>query len=265
MTIYYEQSGHGPDVILIHGWGLHGGIWTDVTHALAKHYRVIVPDLPGHGRSREFFPHPFSAEVLAEEVHRVLPMPAVWVGWSLGGFVALAAAQQFSSVAKLALIGATPKYVQGDGWTQAMPLSVLEQFARNLEQDYAGTLNRFLSLQVSAGEERGVLRRLREEMFRYGEPPTAALHAGLRLLKEDDRRAALPGLSVPALILHGDRDRIAPPGAARYLAEHLPQARLEMIRGGGHAPFLSHPMEFVEKLKDFIENGGTSEAGLPGP
>lgn len=253
MTIYYEQSGHGPDVVLIHGWGLHGGIWTDVARELVGRYRITVPDLPGHGRSRDFLPREFNAEVLAEEVQRVLPGPAVWAGWSLGGFVALAAAQQFSGVAKLALVGATPKYVQGDGWTQAMPLSVLEQFARNLEQDYVGTLNRFLSLQISAGEERDVLRRLREEMFRYGEPPTEALHAGLRLLKEDDRRTALRGLALPTLVVHGDRDRIAPPGAARYLAQNLPRARLEIVPGAGHAPFLSHPRHFIQKLKGFID------------
>ena len=252
MNIFYEQSGHGPDVVLVHGWALHGGIWTDVARELAKHHRVTVPDLPGHGRSQQFLPGEFSAETLAEEVQRVLPGPAVWVGWSLGGFVALAAAQQFPTVAKLVLVGATPKYVQGDGWPHAMPLSVLEQFVRNLEQDYVGTLTRFLSLQVAAGEERGVLRRLREEMFRYGEPSTTALHAGLQLLKEDDRRAALRGIASPTLVLHGERDRFAPAGAARYLAQHLPQARLEMIPGAGHAPFLSHPALFLEKLKDFL-------------
>jgi len=253
MTLYYEAHGHGPAVVLVHGWGQHGGIWTDVARELAAHARVIVPDLPGHGRSRNFLPREFTAEILAGEVQRVLPGPAIWVGWSLGGFVALAAAQEFPhAVAKLVLVGATPKYVQGDGWPHGMPVSVLEQFARNLEQDYVGTLTRFLSLQVAAGEERAVLRRMREEMFRYGEPPTTALHAGLRLLKEDDRRAALRGIAQPALVIHGERDRIAPPGAARFLAEHLPSARLEMIPGAGHAPFLSHPAEFLEALKGFI-------------
>jgi len=253
MTLYYESHGHGPAVVLVHGWGSHGGIWTDVARGLAAHCRVTVPDLPGHGRSRHFLPREFTAENLAEEVHRVHPDPATWVGWSLGGFVTLAAAQQFPhAVAKLALVGATPKYVQADGWPYAMPQAVLEQFARNLEQDYAGTLTRFLSLQVAADEDRSVLRRLREEMFRYGEPPTAALHAGLRLLRDDDRRAALRGIAQPALVLHGERDRIVPVGAARFLAEHLPSARLETIPGGGHAPFLSHPALFLEKLRGFV-------------
>jgi pimeloyl-[acyl-carrier protein] methyl ester esterase len=43
-------------------------------------------------------------------------------------------------------------------------------------------------------------------------------------------------------------------GAAKYLAQHLPQARLEILPGAGHAPFLSHPEIFLEKLKDFIRD-----------
>jgi pimeloyl-[acyl-carrier protein] methyl ester esterase len=253
MTLYYEQHGHGPDVVLIHGWAQHSGLWTDVARALSADFRVTVPDLPGHGRSRDFLPREFTADRLAEEVQRVLPGPAIWVGWSLGGFVALAAAQRDPEMAaKLVLVGATPKYVQSPDWPHAMSLAVLEQFAQNLEQDYVATLERFLSLQMAAGEDRAVLRRLRDEMFRHGEPPTAALHEGLRLLREEDRRAALSGIAVPTLVVHGERDRITPVGAARFLAAQLPDARLELVPGAGHAPFLSHTEHFLAKLKDFM-------------
>jgi pimeloyl-[acyl-carrier protein] methyl ester esterase len=151
-------------------------------------------------------------------------------------------------------VDATPKYVQSPDWPHAMPPSVLEQFAQNLEQDYAGTLERFLTLQMAAGEDRGVLRRLRDEMFRYGEPVTAALHAGLRLLKEEDRRDVLDGIDAPALVVQGERDRLVPMGAARFLVEHLPQARLAPVPGAGHAPFLSHPAVFLEKLGEFMRD-----------
>ena len=265
MSIYYEQSGHGPDVVLVHGWGLHGGIWSDVARELSAQCRVTVPDLPGHGRSREFRPREFTADSLAAEVQRVVPGPAIWVGWSLGGFVALAAAQRYPlAVAKLVLVGATPKYVQSPDWPHAMSPTVLEQFAQNLEQDYAATLDRFLSLQMAAGEDRAVLRRLRDEMFRHGEPPAAALREGLQLLKEEDRRAALSGIAMPALVIHGERDRITPVAAARFLAGSLPQARLELVPGAGHAPFLSHPSLFTAQLKEFIQYGKTSERSEQG-
>jgi pimeloyl-[acyl-carrier protein] methyl ester esterase len=252
MTLYYERSGHGPDVVLVHGWGLHGGVWADVARGLSKEFRVTVPDLPGHGRSRDFRPHEFTPEVLAEEVRRVLPGPAVWTGWSLGAFVALGAAQQSPrAVEKLVLVGATPKYVQSADWPHAMSLAVLQQFARSLEQDYVATLTRFLSLQTG-GEDREVLRRLREEMFRHGQPPVAALRDGLRLLETEDRRAALPAITAPALVVHGERDRFAPVAAARFLAGHLAHARLEIVRGAGHAPFLSHPALFLEQMRGFL-------------
>ena len=62
----------------------------------------------------------------------------------------------------------------------------------------------------------------------------------------------LSQVATPALVIHGGRDRLAPVGAARFLAEHLPRARLEIVAGAGHAPFLSHPALFLEKLKGFI-------------
>ena len=167
--------------------------------------------------------------------------------------MALAAAQRYpQAVAKLVLVGATPKYVQSADWPHAMPITVLEQFALNLEQDYVATLDRFLSLQLAAGEDRTVLRRLRDELFRHGEPPAAALHQGLQLLKQEDRRAALPGIALPTLVVHGERDRITPVGAARFLAAQMPRAQLELVPGAGHAPFLSHTPQFVKKLKAFL-------------
>ena len=260
MTIYYEQSGHGPDVVLVHGWGSHGGVWTDIARELVKEFRVTVPDLPGHGRTRDFAPHAFTPEDMAEQIRRVLHGPAIWVGWSMGGLVTLGAAQNLAhAVAEIVLVNATPKYVQSPDWPHAMPPMVLEQFAQNLAQDYVGTLERFLTLQTAAGEDREVLRRLRHEMFRYGEPVTAALHAGLRLLKEEDRRDVLGGIETPALVIQGERDRLVPMGAARFLAQHLPRARLAPVPGAGHAPFLSHPAVFLHKLKDFIQWGKTSE------
>lgn len=253
MTLYYDQHGHGPDVMLVHGWGLHGGVWADVAHELSAHCRVTIPDLPGHGRAREILPRAFTPEVFAEEVQRVLSGPATWVGWSLGALVALSAALRFpQSVTKIVLVGATPKFTRSAEWPYATKPEVLDQFAHDLEHDYLTTLTRFLSLQVSAEEDRAVLRRLREELFRYGKPAAAALRAGLRLLMEADYRTVLPDISAPALVIHGERDQLVPVGAARYLAEHLPQARLEIIPRAGHAPFLTHSPLFLDKLKGFI-------------
>ena len=260
MNIYYEQQGQGPDVVLLHGWSFHGGVWADVARALSINYRVTVFDLPGHGRSRDAVPSEFTPEVLADTVRRVVPGPAIWIGWSLGGFIALAAAQHHpEQLSKLVLVGATPKYVRSADWPHAMLPSVLAQFAQDVETDYAATFTRFLSLQSAAGEDRDMLRKLRDELFLYGEPAKGALRGGLQLLRDEDRRAVLPGINIPTLVIHGERDRLVPVGAAQYVASHLPDARLEIIPGAGHAPFLSHPSVFMQKLNEFVQYDKTSE------
>lgn len=255
MTLYNIVHGQGPSVVLLHGWGLHGGVWNDVTSALSAHGRIIVPDFPGHGRSREFVPRAYTSAIFAEEIKRLLAGPAVWVGWSLGALVTISAAQLFPDfVTKIALVGATPKFARTADWPYATRSEVLNQFAHDLENDYVPTLTRFLSLQVSKEDDRTVLRQLRETLFRYGEPSATALLAGLKLLMEEDHRLAIPTIDVPTLIIHGERDQLVPVGAARFMATQMKQARIEIFPRAGHAPFLTHNSLFVERLKDFIHD-----------
>lgn len=252
MTLYYETFGQGPAVVLVHGWGLHGGIFAELAAELSRAHRVTVVDLPGHGRS------PLDGEMslapIADRVAALVPEPATWLGWSLGGFVALDAALRHAPrVARLVLVGATPRFVQAADWTAAMTPETFAQFGAGLGSDYRGTLMRFLSLQAgndAAG--RAVIKRLRGELAAHGEPQPAALAAGLSILERTDLRAELGRVQAPALVLHGGHDRLAPPAAGEYLAAHIPRARFRMLPGGGHAPFLSRPAAFREALGAFL-------------
>ena len=257
MTIYIEEQGQGPAMVLVHGWGLHGGIWGDLPTRLAQHHRVCVVDLPGHGRSRG---HPFPQDLkeLAGELAGMLAQrlagPAIWVGWSLGGLVAMTVALQFpTQVARLVLVSCTPRFVRGPDWPAAMSPEVLTAFAQELTLEYRATLQRFLSLQMgmdAAG--RALLKTLRLEMFRHGEPDADALIGGLALLRDTDLRPRLPEITCPSLILHGEHDRLASVAASEYLQAHLGNAQRACLARAGHAPFLSHPDEFRELLQDFL-------------
>jgi pimeloyl-[acyl-carrier protein] methyl ester esterase len=247
-----EQQGDGPDMVFVHGWGMHGGIWGDLPARLADRFRVTVVDLPGHGRSRDV-PDPYTLETLAGALGQCIPGPATWVGWSLGGLAVLKYAQRAPlAVQKLVLVGTTPSFVQRPGWRPAMTAGLLEQFSAELAQDWRATLQRFLSLQLGTDEaSRALLRTLRREMFRHGDPQPGALLAGLAILHDTDLRDVLAQIRMPALIIHGGRDRLAPPAAADYLCAHMPDARLALIGDAGHAPFLSHAQRFEELLTDF--------------
>lgn len=249
MMLWHERLGSGPDLVLVHGWGLHGGIWGELPERLAQHFRVTTLDLPGHGRSRAAG-ESFSLSTFTDRVAALCDTPAIWLGWSLGGLVALNAALSHpQKVAKLVLVGTTPKFVQSPEWPHAMPAEVFADFACSLTQDFRATLLRFLSLQVGNNETaRALLKQLRAEMYAHGEPLPEALAAGLAILEQTDLRARLAEIRVPALVMHGSHDRLAPPAAGEYLAAQLPQARLLRLEGAGHAPFLSHVDSFADAV-----------------
>ena len=75
---------------------------------------------------------------------------------------------------------------------------------------------------------------------RTASPTGRALAAGLGILREADLRDALPRITLPALVIAGEHDRLTPPEAGRALASGLPAARFRLVERSGHAPFLSH-------------------------
>lgn len=238
------------ELILLHGWGLQRAVWQPVLPLFAATIRARALDLPGHGTAA--MTTPYTLDALAQSLlAQQTAARACWLGWSLGGLVALAAAQAAPArVEKLILVATTPRFVQAPDWSCAMPATQLQQFAHGLAADYANTVLRFLSLQVSA-EERPTLRALRAAATRTP-PQPAALHAGLELLAATDVRAALAHIAQPVLIVHGTRDTLARPQAAEALAAALPHAELRLIDGAGHAPFLSHPSAFADAVNAFL-------------
>lgn len=253
MTIHVERHGQGPDIVLAHGWGLHAGIWSELATTLAQRFTVSAIDLPGHGRSRESV-MPARLTDLTDMVVEQVPSPAIWLGWSLGGLVALDAARRYPQrVWKLVLTAATPRFVQAPDWSAAMAPGVFSGFAENLRTDYRGTLMRFLSLQIGGDDEgRALIKRLRSGLFAHGEPQPQSLANGLAMLEATDLRRELAAISTPALVVHGQLDRLVPPAAGEYLVAQLPHARLALLAGAGHAPFLTQPQRYGELVREFL-------------
>ncbi|HEX7992149.1 MAG TPA: pimeloyl-ACP methyl ester esterase BioH, partial [Stenotrophomonas sp.] len=180
---------------------------------------------------------------------------AVWCGWSLGGLVALHGAATLPQVRGLAMLAATPRFVRDADWPNAVEPVVFEQFGRDLEQDYRGTLERFLALDVMGSQHaRSELRTLRDALVERGEPAQRALHEGLALLEHSDLRGGLPGLHKPGLWIGGQRDRLVPSKAMHQAAALAPAGlhSAHTIEGGGHAPFLGHADHVAGLLQQFV-------------
>ncbi len=159
-------------------------------------------------------------------------------------------------VTGLSLVASTPKFVQGDGWDCAMPVATFHAFADALGADPGATLMRFLGLQVKGAEHaRDTLKLLRAELASRPAASGSGLRQGLDLLLETDLRARLGQLVCPTHWLFGSRDTLVPSALQARLREVLPQARLDVIEGAGHAPFLSHPWESLQVLLESIDAG----------
>lgn len=234
--------------VFLHGWGLHGGIWSETMAPFCGD----APDLPGYGAQPAVFP--YNAETLADAVAANLSGPVALVGWSLGGMVALAlAARHPEKVARLVLVGSSPAFMKREGWEWGLDEVVLSGFAQELQRDYRATLMRFLSLQARGGDAaRMVVARLRESLAARDEPAPEVLAAGLGFLREVDLRGAAATVACPTLVIHGAYDTLCPVAAGEWLAAHIPQARLARHERAAHAPFISHADWFVATLKAFL-------------
>ena len=249
--LHIESTGHGPDLVLLHGWAMHSGIWRGVREQLAQQFRLHLVDLPGHGLSPAC--EPGTLEHMVEIVTEILPERCMVGGWSLGGQIAIELAlREPARIEGLALISTTPCFAKREDWEWGMEHKLLLLFLENLKQDYTATIHRFLTLQMSGDRNAAtILSQLRKHFFQRAEPDPGTLQKGLKLLQDNDLRARLEAVKQPVLLLHGESDVITHPAAANWMHQQLPQSQLVMFPHCGHAPFLSYPDQFITCLNEF--------------
>jgi pimeloyl-[acyl-carrier protein] methyl ester esterase len=253
MTLAYRRQGHGPDIVLVHGWGLGSAVFDELATALAEEFCVTLVDLPGYGGSRDVQAN-WTLDALAAQVLELFPGPLIWIGWSLGAMIGLAAARVArANMSKMVLMGATPRFTTAPNWPHGLRGEQLAAFADDVERDCRGTLQTFVALQTAFPRQvRPLLRRLQADLLSAPLPSPAAIGAGLALLRDTDLRATFGSIEVPTLVVHGDKDRLVPLDAAAYVAALLPRARLVTIVDSGHAPFLSHLPQVQQALAGFL-------------
>ncbi len=253
MSAHVEIIGQGQPLVMLHGWGMHSGVWQPLIKKLSAQYMLYLVDLPGMGNSRPI--EPYHLHALADEVAQVIPGVSDILGWSLGGLVAQRIAlNQPDRIRRLILVGSTPCFVNKNDWDAGVNPINFESFAEAVNSDYKTTILQFLTLQcMKSDDARSTIKQLRARFDTRPTPTQTTLQRALHVLLESDLRAEVSSIRKPTLLIHGDRDTLAPVQAAHWMMQQLPHGFLRVMSGSAHAPFLSHPDQFIAAINQFLE------------
>lgn len=252
--LYWQVKGEGPDLVLVHGWGMNGAVWEQTCEQLQANFRVHMVDLPGYGYSAEL--HADDLAQIAQALIRQAPRQAVWLGWSLGGLVATYMALNYPDyVVKLITVASSPKFSAAEQehpmWRGIKP-HVLTAFTEQLLIDFHPTVERFLALQaMGSPSARQDIKRLKQAVLSRPAPNPAALLAGLKILAQTDLRSQLAHLSIPTLRLYGRLDGLVPVKIAQELNDLMPESGVHIFPFSAHAPFLTELNDFCQQIIHF--------------
>ncbi|MBI3724341.1 alpha/beta hydrolase, partial [bacterium] len=280
---YADFGGEGPTLVLVHGLGGSHVNWISSAPLLAKHARVLAPDLPGFGRTPR---NGRSAAVLAQAriLDRFLESTgrAILVGNSMGGLVVmLEAARRPESVAGLVLVDpAQPRPRSGrvDPAVAAMfalysvpwvgEVLVRRHVARVGAQRLVENM-----LALCCADRKRIAREVidahvavaREGLDGPGWSAAfiEAAQSILRLVLEPSRyRQMVARIEAPTLLLHGKHDRLVPLASSERLARSRPDWTFHALDGIGHVPMLEDPPRFTELVRDWLGGAGNEAASV---
>uniref|UniRef100_A0A450ZGP2 Pimeloyl-[acyl-carrier protein] methyl ester esterase n=1 Tax=Candidatus Kentrum sp. TUN TaxID=2126343 RepID=A0A450ZGP2_9GAMM len=242
-------------ITAIHGWGFNSAVWNDIGDRLKTDYCFSAVDLPGFGRS-PMLEGEYTLPVLADFAIEAVPSPSVLMGWSLGGMVALEMARRYPDrVEALVMVASSPRFTETRDWPHGVAPDVLKAFSETLAENPQAALSRFLILQAGRTDlGRVTVKKLKPLLFRYGVPNRNALKEGLALLRETDLRHVLGTIRCPVLFILGARDNLLSPTVVMDLQQLCSNCQATVIDGSAHAPFISHPVEFLQVLTGFLQD-----------
>lgn len=253
----FTVLGGGPTVVMLHGiGGGHLSFAPQVETLAASGYRAVAWDMPGYGHSAPIEPYTFKglAESCLSLIDSLKCDTVTLVGHSMGGMVAQEVmARRPGKINRLVLCGTSPAFGKPDGdWQRAF---VAE---RTAPLDAGKSMDELAETLVPQMIGPGSLPEgVRLAQHCMGMVPAATYRRALECIVTFDRRANLPNIVVPTLLVAGEHDRNAPPAVMRKMADQIPHSSYLEMKGIGHLQNLEAPEEFDGLLLNFL--------ALPGP
>lgn len=251
VELHYDDGGDGEPVLLVHGFPLTRAMWDGVVAGLRDRWRVIVPDLRGHGDSEASAET--SMRVYADDLIALLDeigetRPVVVVGLSMGGYIAFELYRRHPGRIRAMVLADTRATRDAPEAARKRLETAAEVLSAGSRVVAEGMVDRLFAPSAP--------RELRDRWTRImgATSPIGAAAALRAMAARTDSRRLLKRIPVPVLAVVGAEDVITPASEARAIAEAAPDARLRVIAGAGHMSPLERPAEFVEVLVEFLES-----------
>jgi 3-oxoadipate enol-lactonase len=248
----FTVLGGGPTVLMLHGiGGGHLSFAPQVETLASSGYRAVAWDMPGYGRSAPIEPYNFKglAQSCITLIEALKCRDVALVGHSMGGMVAQEVmARRPELVSKLVLCGTSPSFGKPDGEWQREFIA-----QRTAPLDAGKSMADLAQVLVPQMVGPGSLPEgVRLATHCMGLVPASTYRRALEALVTFDRRADLPRIQVPTLVVAGEHDRNAPPAVMKKMADAIPRSTYLEMRGVGHLQNLESPEDFDGLLLNFL-------------
>ena len=254
---YLDRPGSGEAIVLLHGFAANKDVWLRFARHIPSHYRVIAIDLPGHGDSGSQANASYRpAELAARIVHTtdLLNLDRFHVaGNSLGGWVAaLIAAERPQQILSLGLISAVGVYPTAPSELQIMLERGHNPLIANNRADFNDLMDLlFFRRPPMPWPIPHALTRLAQSRYSINSTIFDDIYANLL---EKEIVDLLPAITMPTLILWGDKDRVLHVSSAEVFHDHLPLSQVVIMKHCGHAPIIERPGETAAHYLAFLRD-----------
>jgi pimeloyl-ACP methyl ester carboxylesterase len=246
-----HDEGSGPAVLLLHGVGGNRSLWNSVAPPLARHFRVIAPDLRGHGRSPAPPGSQFTFDELLGDVTHLLDVKGIpsahWVGLSGGALLALRAGLDRRERTRSVTMISGSAYT--DAHTRAIAQRLADTYVKEGPDAYALRLLKDMYYPDWIEAHLDLADRIRAGA---GTQDLGPATAWVRAIDRFDERNRIATVGVPVLIVQGMDDGVVDPAHGRILRQSVPGAQIRIFPQTGHMVPLERPAETAEAIRAFV-------------
>ena len=261
-TLEFDDQGSGPAMVFLHGWSLGKEAFAKQRRELSDRYRVVIPDMRGHGNSKQFADGD-GIDTLAGDLEQLLVeldlRDVILVGWSMGALVAwqTVTGPQRGRIRGIVTIDMVPRVLNGDGWNHGLRAGThlydVDIDLSKMRDDWRAFTRAYVPMVFASGnaiERRELIDRMLElvadnDLDSMTNLWNALVHA--------DFVDQVQRLDVPTLITYGALSQIYAEDAAIWMDEHIPKSRRECFAESGHAPHLEEAQRFNQVLAGFAD------------